>query len=786
MIKKNQHKTKGMDLRKTLLLIIMLFSFALSAPMDLSRSDILISSNIKSPVRESVIDILQEEVARRTALEWRHAEQWNDSGPTLAIVLSKDKELAGRTVPLGEGEELPENRPEGYRIVTQSDVTPPVIWIVGADDRATVYGVGHLLRHVNMSVNSVVLNQALDIATAPEQSVRGHQLGYRNTANSYDAWDVEQYDQYIRELALFGTNAVENIPFGKGNDSELMPISRQEMNIEISKICQAYDLDYWVWTPATFDLRETEKRQAMLDTHEQFYKSTPKLDHIFFPGGDPGHNHPRLVMPFLKDLYERLVKYHPEAGIWISLQGFSAEQIDYFYTYLEAHEPDWLMGVVSGPSSPPVADTRHRLADKYRHRHYPDITHNVRCDYPALNFDQAYALTIGREGINPQPNYYAQIHGTYAPFTDGFVAYSDGCHDDVNKVVWSMRGWDLQKPVREIMTEYCRFFFGPDLAESAADGIFALEQNWIGPIRQNGAIEMTLDFWQDLEKENPQLSNNWRWQMLVLRAYYDTYQRRRKIYETGLETQANNMLAQAQTMGAEKAMTMALDIVNKADTAPVARDLRAQIVHYCDELFRSCGLQTSVEKYQASSAQRGCILDFVDHPLNNRWWLQDEFANIRQMKNEEEKLSRLEVIRTWKNPGKGSYYDNVSDIETGPRVLTTSYDATDVAWWDDGFSRKRLSSQLFQTDPVLEYENLDFKGRYLLRVSGYGDALVRVDGERLEPIKYEKDIGEFKEFVIPKHITRDGKMRLTFDQPEESHLNWRDYSHVSDVWLIKR
>ena len=35
-------------------------------------------------------------------------------------------------------------------------------------------------------------------------------------------------------------------------------------------------------------------------------------------------------------------------------------------------------------------------------------------------------------------------------------------------------------------------------------------------------------------------------------------------------------------------------------------------------------------------------------------------------------------------------------------------------------------------------------------------------------------------------IIQDGKMRVTFDLPEESHLNWRQFSHISDVWLIKR
>jgi hypothetical protein len=402
------------------------------------------------------------------------------------------------------------------------------------------------------------------------------------------------------------------------------------------------------------------------------------------------------------------------------------------------------------------------------------------------NWDQAYMLTIGREGINPRPNYFAKIHACYAPFTDGFVSYSDGCHDDANKVVWSMRGWDINKEVRDILLEYCRFFFGLELAEKAADGVFGLEHNWVGPIIENGSIETTFEYWRQLEKENPQLAGNWRWQLLVLRAYYDTYQRRRKIYEQGLEKEANAVLAQAVNIGAESAMDKALAIINKADSEPVAQDLHTKIVQYCDDLFQSIGLQTSVPKYQASNSQRGCILEFVNHPLNNRWWLQDEFNKIKKMNTEEEKLARLEIIGTWENPGHGSYYDNVSNIETGTRVLTTSYDACDVAWWDGGFSRKRLSSQLFQTDPIIEYENLDFNGRYIIRVSGLGDALIRIDGKRLEPIRYEKGIGEFKEFVVPKHITQDGRMRVTFDRPEESHLNWKQYSHISDVWVIKR
>ncbi len=172
--------------------------------------------------------------------------------------------------------------------------------------------------------------------------------------------------------------------------------------------------------------------------------------------------------------------------------------------------------------------------------------------------------------------------------------------------------------------------------------------------------------------------------------------------------------------------------------------------------------------------------------MNNRWWLEDEFKKIGEMKSEKEKRDRLELIRTWENPGTGSYYDDISNIANSPHVTTTVYDAVDFGWWESGYSRWRLSSQVYQNDPILEYEDLDPNGRYIIRIAGYGDALLRIDQQRMEPTIYNKDVEEFKEFVVPRSLIGDGKITLTFDRPEESHLRWRYYSRISDVWLIKR
>ncbi|MDX1285204.1 MAG: hypothetical protein R3182_09335, partial [Draconibacterium sp.] len=425
------------------------------------------------------------------------------------------------------------------------------------------------------------------------------------------------------------------------------------------------------------------------------------------------------------------------------------------------------------------------LPEKYMIRSYPDLTHTVRCQYPVKRWDQAFALTLGRECTNPQPYYYAEIHNQYAKYTDGFLSYSDGIHDDVNKVIWSQMGWNSKGDVRQIMVEYCRFFFGTDVAEEAAEGILALEQNWVGPLLDNPVIKKTLDTWQKFEKENPQLTKNWRWQQLLMRAYYDAFIQERQVYEKKLETEANEMLAEAKTIGADKAMEKALSHVQKADTEFVAQDLKQKAVFYCDELFKSIGLQTSVPKHDARGYERGCVLDFIDYPLNNRWWLEDEFKKTKELKTEEDKIARLDFIRNYENPGEGSFYDNISSANA-KHVISETDDAIDYLWENNGFSRKRLSTQLFQFSPVLKYDELNPEAEYLIRVSGYGEALLRANGERLKPSKYEKGFEQFKEFPLPKELIKDGKLKITFDKPDEDHLNWRQQSRVTDVWILKQ
>lgn len=786
-------KLTSLTMAKVTLVVLLGISGTAASALDLSTATIVVGSNDLPVVHQSAVTVLVEEVERRTGIELPVSTQLPETGPAIVLAAhgTADDTPLPASVTHRDAREVV-TAPEGYTIeTTASDVV-----ITGADANGVLYGVGRLLRNLDWGPDKLELVAPLNVATSPDDSIRGHQLGYRTTANSYDAWTPEMYDQYIREMAVFGINAIENIPF-QDNDSPLMPVTRQEMNRALGEICEKYGVAYWVWTPATVDLTDPEKRAAHLAEHEAYYKESSNLDAVFFPGGDPGHNHPKDVLPFLEDLSKLLAKYHPGTEIWMSLQGFDEDQIDYFFNWITEHKPKWFTGAVGGPSSPPLPYMRERLPEEYRLRDYPDITHTVRSQYPTQWIDPAFAFTSGREGSNPEPVYYSTIFRAFAKYTDGYITYSDGMHDDVNKTVWSLLGWDVDYNVREGLIEYCRFFFGHDVAEAAADGLYALEQNWDGPIALNGGIETTLSHWQALDKAHPELKDIWRWQLCLLKAHYDAYIRARFIHEDQLEADANAVLARASEIGVDQAIDEALAILAKAGPESPRQDLRAAIVDLCDRMFDSIGYQTSVPKYGANNSQRGAVLDFVDHPLNNRWWYEDQFKEIRALEDKQEQLARLETIYTWENPGPGSFYDDIGNVSQSDHLLRGESLSTDplmrrhmnpdFMWWDGGLTRVRQSWISKMDWPMgLRYDGLDPDADYIVRTTGYGQCLLRVNGERVEPTENPIEVGERKTFPIPKKLYQDGTIILTFDVPHEPGINWRQMSRLSEVWLIKQ
>jgi hypothetical protein len=444
--------------KKLSLLIICLFSLTtgFAQLLDLSKSKIVSFEKNDKLVLKS-ISVLQEEIEKRSSIKLTVIKRWPKSQETLiAVGLEKDlnKFPEEYQIAISKMESISN---EGFKISVLQDLK--TVFIVGHDPRGVLYGVGKLLRKMEMRQGQILVHDDLKIATTPIYPIRGHQLGYRPKTNSYDAWSAEMFDDYIRDLAIFGANSIEIMPPRTDDDftSSHMQIPAIEMIAHQSEICDSYGMDVWMWYPNMGEDYTDPKvqKEEIAERHEVF-KAIPRLDALFVPGGDPGDVQPDLLFNWLNQVAKVLHQYHPSAKIWVSPQVFrpTQEWFDSFYGHVNK-EYFWFGGVVFGPwVKTPIQEIRKIVNPNIPIRRYPDITHSLSSQYPIPKWDLAYAITLGRECINPRPVDEKMIHNAFDEFGNGSISYSEGTNDDVNKFIWSDQDWNPETEVIETLRDY--------------------------------------------------------------------------------------------------------------------------------------------------------------------------------------------------------------------------------------------------------------------------------------------------------------------------------------------
>src|SRR5690625_6337595 len=101
----------------------------------------------------------------------------------------------------------------------------------------------------------------------------------------------------------------------------------------------------------------------------------------------------------------------------------------------------------------------------------------------------------------------------------------------------------------------------------------------------------TLHQWQEIERNaSEDILKNYRFQLGLIRAYYDAYIFQRLNYENHLELQALNILSGAEKSGAAQAVSEAREILEKAFHEPIRPDLRQRCYELSDSLFHSIGI----------------------------------------------------------------------------------------------------------------------------------------------------------------------------------------------------
>jgi hypothetical protein len=768
-------------LRRPLLIALLTSLGAHGAELDLTNAHLVTPSQL-SKQEIKAIEMLRDEVEKRALIRFPLGAQ--GEGP--AIIMSRVRGLA-----------------EGYSLKTGDGR----VSLAANDPRGMLFGIGRLLREMHMRRGRITIADGLDITTAPKYALRGHQLGYRPKTNSYDGWSVALWEQYIRDLAVFGTNAAELIPprSDDARDSPLFSLPPMQMMVEMSRLLDEYGLDVWIWYPALDkDYSDPKTVEFALNEWGAVFQKLPRIDAVFVPGGDPGHTQPKVLMALLEKETRVLHQYHPKAQMWVSPQGFDQQWLDEFLDILNREQPAWLTGVVFAPQVRiSLAELRAKVPQRYPIRHYPDMTHSLQSQYPVPDWDVAYAVTEGREVINPRPLDEAAIFRRMQPYTIGFLTYSEGCNDDVNKFIWSALGWDPDANVVDILRQYSRYFIGDEYTDWFAQGLLALERNWRGPLAGNAGVYTTLAQFQNMERgSSPETRLNWRFQQALYRAYYDAYVRRRLLNETALEESAMDQLRSAKTTGAIAAMERAREIMDRSVVAHPAETWRGRVFELAEALFQSIRMQLSVEKYKAISVDRGATLDTIDVPLNSRRWLQARFAEISKLEIETDRLAAIDEIVNWTNPGPGGFYDDLGDPAAQPHLVRGEDYASDPAFLHSayvGFGTPRFYRKSFWTyagslndEPLrMHYSDLDPTGQYKIRVVYAGDSprqkiRLAANGDiEIHPFIEKPAPYRPMEFDVAREATRNGELNLAWTREPGQGGNGRGCD-VAEIWLIKK
>lgn len=784
------------------------------------------------------VRILIEEIEKRTGIRiMADSARPDDTSPLIVVrYAGRDGGSENRSA-----DGLPALGREGFQIYTD-DGPQWTIVVEGADDRGVLYGVGKLLRLLYLSESKIEAPVSIRISETPHFPLRGHQLGYRPKTNAYDAWTPEIYAQYIRELALFGANSIEIMP-PITDDERTGPLMKYDplfMMQHVSEVCDSMDLDVWVWYPnmgaednwypASGNdeaFMKPEYLRKQLAERDEIFRSMKRLDHIFVPGGDPGALGAQDLFDFMALEAEVLRKYHPQAKMWVSPQAFNPtdEWLDTFFTNVR-REPEWLAGVVFGPwEKHSLPELRKLVPQSLAIRSYPDITHNLSCQYPVHNWDTAFAITLGRECINPRPEEQKHIHNFHKNGgIVGSLSYSEGINDDVNKFIWSDQDWSPDTPVVQTLKEYARLFIAPAFEDGVAYGLLALERNLRGPIGLNRQIPLTLKHWMEMEvAADDKVRGNYRFEQGLLRAYYDAYIQRRWIHETELERQAMDLLTRAGEWGTMRSMAAAEEALRKKESEPVGIGYKRKCDELADRLFEHIGAQLTVGKHKAIGVLRGAFMDCIDTPLNDMAFLLDAFHLIRQMPEEEERLAALQRIVDRTNPGIGGFYDHFGahsslarvDIahawEDDPGYLETAIvrhnpalivEAHSELTGSDTYTRlcretlhkilpglthpplawvSSLSS--YYSAPVkVVYDHLDCRASYTVKVMGLwsGKVRMRINGKYADDTGVN-DRGLLDEFTVPPDMIPEGRMEIVWANEEAGSAPF-----IHELWVMRK
>ena len=318
-------------------------------PLDLSAAAVFAPSEPTAQELAALEMVLLKHVRARTNSSWGLAT-WIDgasghaASATSAVRLARWPEAAQGCRCCAGQENF--SRPESFLLCTDqadaAEASDDTAWVVAADQRGFLFGVGRLLRELRIEGTSVQL-PPLHVRVEPKAEMRAHGLALPQ--------DKANLEEFIKDLAAFGMNTISNA----------YP--------DAVAIASQLGLDVQVGTSPCPWVGNAPEKKCLASRAAQ-WRGLTKLDHVTMAGGDDGSVvlSPPQQMGTGKAFAEVLHAVHPEAKLWISLQEYSATNFTLFMKLLrEPGTETWLAGLFNGPvrftSAVPPSESDNRRTD---------------------------------------------------------------------------------------------------------------------------------------------------------------------------------------------------------------------------------------------------------------------------------------------------------------------------------------------------------------------------------------------------------------------------------------
>ena len=794
-----------------------------------------------SPPELKAAEMLRDRIRKRTSVKITIAEEGPGasgaiSGSGLVVVvgcLETDeiarallKKFSARLPTLPNSDRC---HPEGFAVASGIVEGRPHMIIAGADPRATIYGVGWVLRAITYRPGFIEVPK-LDVQDKPAFWLRGgNPSGPGSRARQYGKLrpqTAEEHMEVMEDLMLLGTNVFGGDPalvrsygmmttFGRtANEMRAGPGGATEFPKEWGAdggISRKYAC------PSV-----PEAREALLESFDEMFRSAPSRDFFTTNSGDEGGCRCERCTPW-GGTYIRLVheiagilhKYHPDCKVLATNQDLTNEGNQAIFQYLNAQDSSWLYAIrygpgademqtyIRGPVNPkwfeyegfgPLGNylkyMHHELPRTTQIALYSDITHWMQAQYAVPRPDVALAAVHGRRSWNARPRALHRVARETLHYAIGDMHYSEGMHDDFNKWFWYRMLWNPHQSAEDISREYCRYWFGPAAQDDMAAAIFLMEETLEKRVLGNRGIPKAVQLLHRARAKIPAnlMRADYRWRIIAQKALLDLYIQLKLEGGREIKAKASRCLARAcRSQSPSQDVKEAVRVLRRPIETARMKRIKREAIKLGEESNKVIGYRDPA----------WFIVDGFDL-TEVGWWvkvLQEALA----MGQGARIRNAAAMVLHYEDPGEGGFYDSLGwPSESahlvhgeslwgflpfqGPAML--SHYSLAYSWGRKG------------EGVTLRYDGLDPGADYVVRVS----VGVHWEGrEAMGPAKLEQGLSAngqvvceafpvpisetvLHEFDLPRGIAKKGKLEIALT----GRSRLMPVTGLCEIWVMRK